>query len=104
MPSKRAPNQKLIAFPIDDELAGLMDRARGTMNRSQFIRDAIARMLGVPAEMGRAPDRVKSDASTVRLNVTLNEEPGYKPQAEKAKKSVDYKDAIKAAKKKGRKK
>ena len=74
MPSKRAPNQKLIAFPIDDELAGLMDQARGTKNRSQFIRDAIARMLGVPIQMGKAPDRVKSERSTLRLNVTINEE------------------------------
>lgn len=79
-----------------------MDSKRGAKSRSQYIRDAIASMLGVSLKMGRAPDRVRSGGSTVRLACTLNEDPGYTPPVETPKKSVDYKQAIKAAKKKGK--
>lgn len=61
---------------MDSELLGLMDRARGEKNRSQFIRDAIAKMLGLPLEMGRSPDRVKIRHDEIhRHNLSLNDTP-----------------------------
>lgn len=59
MPNQRSPGQKLIAFPLDAELLEELDRARGTMNRSQFIREALAYKLGVDdSSLKDAPDRV----------------------------------------------
>ena len=78
MPGKRSEGQRLVAVPMDSELLDLMDKKRGTKNRSQFIREAIAKMLGLSPEITHAPDRVKSH-QVHRLNVTLNDEPSTEP-------------------------
>jgi hypothetical protein len=65
MPNKRAPNQKLIAFPVDAEFERSLEkclRAHGITNKSQFIRDAIYEKLSrlgmeVPAALKEAPVR-----------------------------------------------
>jgi len=63
VPAKRSDGQKLIAFPLSQELLDLVDSSRGSENRSAWIRRAIAdelRALGhtVPGEIVNAPDRV----------------------------------------------
>jgi hypothetical protein len=63
---------------MDSELLSLMDQKRGAKNRSQFIREAIAKMLGLPSEMTNAPDRVKAH-QVHRLNVHLNDEVSTEP-------------------------
>lgn len=65
MPSKRAPNQKLIAFPVDAEFERSLEKclqACGITNKSQFIRDAIYEKLSrlgmeVPAALKEPPVR-----------------------------------------------
>jgi hypothetical protein len=65
MPNKRAPNQKLIAFPVDAEFERSLEKcleSRGITNKSQFIRDAIYEKLArlgmeVPRELKEAPVR-----------------------------------------------
>lgn len=82
---------------MDSALLNLMDQKRGSKNRSQFIRDAIAKMLGLPSDLTRAPDRVRSH-DVHRLNVTLNEETSTDPLPPR-KGDVSY-SAKKRAKKK----
>ena len=62
MPNQRSPGQKLVAFPVDEELLTELDQQRGKLSRSQFIRDALAeylQSLGVPVreEIVSPPDR-----------------------------------------------
>jgi hypothetical protein len=58
VPNQRSPGQKLIAFPLDEDLLAELDRARGHMNRSQFIREALAAKLGVQSsDIIAPPDR-----------------------------------------------
>ena len=71
MPGQRSKGQKLIAFPVDSHLLSLMDDARGARNRSQFIREAITKMLGLPANLAQAPDRVQKIGEIHRLNCDL---------------------------------
>lgn len=94
MPGKRSEGQRLVAVPMDSELLSLMDQKRGSKNRSQFIRDAIAKMLGLSSDITRAPDRVK-----VRLNVTLNETADSPPVTE-TRKPVTYPKPKRGTKKK----
>jgi len=62
VPNSRSPGQKLIAFPLDEELLSALDSARGPLNRSQFIREALAAKLGLAGhalqQATAAPDRV----------------------------------------------
>ncbi|PYK99353.1 MAG: hypothetical protein DME19_08845 [Verrucomicrobia bacterium] len=65
LPNKRAPNQKLIAFPVDAEFERSLEaclHACGITNKSQFIRDAIYEKLSrlgmkVPASLKEPPVR-----------------------------------------------
>jgi len=65
MPNKRAPNQKLIAFPVDADFERSLEKclhACGITNKSQFIRDAIYEKLSrlgmnVPASLKEPPVR-----------------------------------------------
>jgi metal-responsive CopG/Arc/MetJ family transcriptional regulator len=57
VPGKRSAGQKVIAFPLDEDLLDELDRVRGSMNRSQFIREALAIKLGVDPRKTAAPDR-----------------------------------------------
>lgn len=57
MPNQRSPGQKLIAFPLDGELLAELDKVRGSVNRSQFIREALAAKLGIKLDIAVAPDR-----------------------------------------------
>lgn len=45
MANQRAHGQQLLGFWADQELLGLIDDARGSRSRSQFLRDAIAAEL-----------------------------------------------------------
>lgn len=63
MPSKRSDGQKLIAFPVDVRLLAMVEKARGRMSRSAWIRKAVVNELvrmgfDVPEDIGEAPDRV----------------------------------------------
>jgi len=91
MPGKRSEGQRLVAIPMDSELLSLMDKKRGAKNRSQFIREAIAKMLGLSSDAAHAPDRVKRLEPTHRLNVVLNDEPSAEKPSEP--KRVTYDDA-----------
>jgi hypothetical protein len=53
----RSPGQTLIAVALDKNFLEEIDRKRGTMNRSQFIRESLARHLGVSLVHAAAPDR-----------------------------------------------
>ena len=59
---KRSPGQKIIAFPADTKLLGLLDRV-AKANRSKFVRDAIVEKLiamgyNVPSEYIETPSRI----------------------------------------------
>lgn len=99
MPGKRSEGQRLVAIPMDSELLNLMDKKRGPKNRSQFIREAIAKMLGLPSEAAHAPDRVKSLQPTHLLAVTMNDKPTTETAPPQAKR-VTYDDAKPKARKK----
>lgn len=61
VPNQRSPGQKLIALALDEELLASLDAARGTMNRSQFIREALVEKVaeGITLREGISapPDR-----------------------------------------------
>jgi hypothetical protein len=63
VPGQRSPDQKLIAFPLDEALLDEVESARGAKSRSQFIREALAHYLhhelGIQVKKGieNAPDR-----------------------------------------------
>jgi hypothetical protein len=63
VPGQRSPDQKLIAFPLDEALLDEVESARGAKSRSQFIREALTHYLhhelGVQVREGlqNAPDR-----------------------------------------------
>lgn len=63
MPGKRSPNQRLVAFPLDEDLLSMVDEARGPISRSQFIRDALAEHLGLPNAIAEPPDRAGKKAN-----------------------------------------
>ena len=53
----RSPGQALIAVALDEQLLAAIDRKRGTTNRSQFIRESLAKFLGISINLAAAPDR-----------------------------------------------
>lgn len=62
MANARAPGQKLLGFWSDQDFLDAIDRARGEVNRSQFVRDCVERGLAdagilVPRSVVKAPDR-----------------------------------------------
>lgn len=89
------PDLVPLAFKTDPGLIRAVDAARGRVNRSQFIREAIAEKLeamgrGVSDRLVYAPDRADRVA----------EGPAAALPAEKGKgEAVSYKAAAKAAKK-----
>ena len=72
MPNMRAPGQKLLTLPADEQFIEAMDRglrACGYSNRSQFVRDAIQEKLrsigvGVPKGLAAAPPRAGKGGAT----------------------------------------
>lgn len=62
MANQRAEGQVLIGFWANAELVTKIDKARGTLGRSQFLREAVAGMLRgkgikVQSKVVAAPDR-----------------------------------------------
>lgn len=62
MPNQRGPGQRLVAFPLDEQFLAEIDEARGSQSRSEFVREAIYRLLKekgrhLPAAVVKAPDR-----------------------------------------------
>lgn len=62
MTGSRTNTQKLLTLHVDESLFAATERARGRINRSQWIRDAIAEKcaregIPVPADAVYAPDR-----------------------------------------------
>jgi hypothetical protein len=53
----RSPGQTLIAIALDEQLLAAIDRRRGTVNRSAFIRESLVKYLGVPIILSASPDR-----------------------------------------------
>lgn len=56
MPNQRRKGQTFIGVQIDEMLLKDIDRARGHMGRSQFLREAIAEKLR--SEGVRVPDKI----------------------------------------------
>ncbi len=74
MPNQRRAGQMFLGFQADLELVRELDRGRGRMDRSQFIREAIAQKLGelgirVKEDLIYPPDR----AARVAVNYSNGE-------------------------------
>lgn len=68
----RSPNQVMIGFWAESDLAAKIDAARGSVPRSQFLRIAVAKYLrargiDVPDQLISAPDRIKIKVGDVAL-------------------------------------
>lgn len=114
MPSPNRTNtQKLLTLHVDDVLFEATEKARGRVNRSQWIRDAIAEKcaregIPVPEEAIYAPDRGRKGGQrwapeTLRKESPapiLNDEPN--PDAPKARKPTTYPTPKKKAKPDGK--
>lgn len=90
MPNAPREGQEFVGFKLDSKLLGLIDRARGFVDRSMFFRQAIAEKLKslklpVTDDMIYPPPR----AGVHRHAVNLNEETVSKPVAE-VRKPVVY--------------
>lgn len=46
-----------LGFKADPALVEMLDQGRGSVSRSQFIREAVAEKLDVPLSHASAPDR-----------------------------------------------
>lgn len=112
MPSPNRTNtQKLVTLHVDDVLFNAAEKARGRVNRSQWIRDAIAEKckregIEVPEDAVYAPDRGRTSGQrwapeTLRKTgdspALLNDAPN--PEAPVSKGPVSYKKAKKVPKK-----
>ena len=74
----------MIAFPLDEDLLDELDRVRGSMNRSQFIREALAVKLGVDQGKTVAPDRAGKGRKPMignreGVSIYLNDGPSIEP-------------------------
>jgi hypothetical protein len=84
VPNQRAPGQKLMPIPVDEqflkELDAGMARA-GYRNRSQFVRDAIVEKLkragiSLPADLALPPQRT-GKASPAKIHYPAHKPSGY---------------------------
>lgn len=57
MAKKRSAGQTLIGVAIDESLLAQIDRARGELSRSAFVRQALGKFLGLSGAITQAPDR-----------------------------------------------
>jgi len=53
----RAPGQMLLSVAIDQQMLAEIDARRGLSNRSAFVRECLAKFLGVDLALAAAPDR-----------------------------------------------
>jgi hypothetical protein len=53
----RSPGQVLIGVAVDAKLLAEIDARRGTMNRSAFVRESLAKYLQIDLTLAAAPDR-----------------------------------------------
>jgi hypothetical protein len=54
---KRSAGQTLIGVAIDESLLVQIDKARGELSRSAFVRQALGKYLGLSGAITQAPDR-----------------------------------------------
>lgn len=57
MSKPRSPGQTLIGVAVDEKLLAAIDKKRGGLTRSAFVRQAIGNFLGVAGDLLNAPDR-----------------------------------------------
>lgn len=72
MGKPRSPGQTLIALALDEAFLASIDENRGTMNRSQFIRESLAKYLGLSMVHAAAPDRAAKGGRKRKIS-TLDE-------------------------------
>ena len=53
----RSPGQTLLSVAVDAQLLAEIDAKRGLMNRSAFVRECLAKYLGIDLTLAAAPDR-----------------------------------------------
>jgi hypothetical protein len=53
----RSPGQTLIGVAVDEHLLDAIDKNRGGLTRSAFVRNAIGKYLGISGDVLHAPDR-----------------------------------------------
>jgi hypothetical protein len=53
----RSDGQTLIGVAVDARLLAAIDKKRGVVNRSTFIREMLVDYLRLPKELAAAPDR-----------------------------------------------
>jgi hypothetical protein len=104
MPSPNRTNtQKLVTLHVDGVLFDAAEKARGRVNRSQWIRDAIAEKcaregIPVPEDAVYAPDRGRKAGQAwspeiqrkMEATPILNDAPNPSPPAKQAMKKVTY--------------
>ena len=59
----------MIAVALDEQLLASIDERRGGTNRSAFVRESLAKYLGVSMNLAAAPDRTKKGGRKPKINI-----------------------------------
>ena len=94
VPNQRAPGQKLMPIPVDEQFLRELDTGMGRagyQNRSQFVRDAIVEKLKrsgvtIAKELAMPPVRHRSGPSTAKIQYPVHKPSGYELNERAAKK------------------
>jgi len=87
VPNQRAPGQKLMPIPVDEQFLRKLDAGMvhaGYQNRSQFVRDAIVEKLkragiSIPKRLAVPPPRFRKDgeAAPAKIRYPSHQPAGY---------------------------
>jgi len=85
VPNQRAPGQKLMPIPVDEQFLRELDAGLGRagyQNRSQFVRDAIVEKLkragvSIPKELAMPPNRLGKAGAPVKIQYPVHKPTGY---------------------------
>ena len=95
VPNQRAPGQKLMPIPVDEQFLRELDAGlsrAGYQNRSQFVRDAIVEKLkragvSIPKELAMAPNRFSKTApAPAKIQYPVHKPSGYELNERPARK------------------
>lgn len=106
MVKTRSDGQTLVAVALDQRLLDAIDKKRGNMNRSAFIREALVAQFNLPAHLAAAPDRTGKGGRPPKVSSFGFEEPSPailndapNPEAVPSQGRVNYSNSNKRKKK-----